>query len=133
MTTPVAYSLGASIAQSHIARCHRMNGSSKHTHTLNIGVLTLNICLAHEHLALHVHKRAHCGSGNTMLSGTCLGNDACLAHLLCHENLTDGVVYLVRTGMVEVLALEIKLAPVLLAHATGIVQGRGTTYIIAQE
>lgn len=45
-----------------------------------------------------------------------------LAHLLGHENLTDGIVNFVCTGMVQVLALQIELASVLLAHALGIIK-----------
>jgi hypothetical protein len=40
-----------------------------------------------------------------MLTSTRLGYDARLAHLLCYENLSQGIVYLVSTGMVKVLTL----------------------------
>ena len=53
---------------------------------------------------------------------TRLSDDASLAHLLRHQNLTDGIVDLVRTGMVQVLTLQIQLASVLLAHALGIIE-----------
>ena len=57
-----------------------------------------------------------------MLSGARLGYDACLAHLLCYENLSQGIVYLVSTGMVKVLTLEVQLAAILLTHTLGKVQ-----------
>src|ERR1051326_1520851 len=41
-----------------------------------------------------------------MLSGTCFGNDALLAHAFGDERLSDRVVDLVRAGVIEVLALE---------------------------
>ncbi len=63
-----------------------------------------------------------------MLAGARLGNDLLLAHVLGEQSLTHAVVELVRTGMVEVLALEVDLrAAVFQRHAAGVIDGRGPT------
>ena len=85
-------------------------------------MLALHIGGTHEDFALHIHQGADGGSGNAMLSGTCFGDDAGLSHLLCHQNLSDGVIDFVCTGMVQVLTLQIELAAILLAHALGIIE-----------
>ena len=122
VAAPVAYGLRAGIAQRHVASAHRVHLGSQHLHALYVGMLALHIGGTHENLTLHVHQGAYRSSSHTVLSGSCFGNDAGLAHLLGHENLTDGVVDFVCTGMVQVLALQIELAPVLLAHALGIIK-----------
>ena len=58
-----------------------------------------------------------------MLTGSRLGDDTRLAHLLRQQDLSDGVVDFVGTRMVQVLALQVQLTTVLLTHALGIVQG----------
>ena len=122
MTAPVADSFRAGIAQRHIACAHRVHLGSQHLHTLYVGMLSFHIGGTHENLTLHVHQGAYRSCSHTVLSGSGFGNDAGLAHLLGHENLTDGVVNFVCTGMVQVLALQIELASVLLAHALGIIK-----------
>ena len=62
-----------------------------------------------------------------------LGDDAPLAQLPGHENLPHGVVDLVRTRVVEVLALEINPAPVLFRQPLRRVQGRRAAHIVAQQ
>jgi hypothetical protein len=44
-----------------------------------------------------------------VLAGTGLGDHALLAHALGEQRLADGVVHLVRAGVVEVFALEVDL------------------------
>ena len=122
VAAPVADGLRASIAQRHVAGAHRVHLGSQHLHALYVGMLALHIGGTHENLTLHVHQGAYRSGSHTVLSGSGFGNDAGLAHLLCHENLTDGVVDFVCTGMVQVLALQIELASVLLAHALGIIK-----------
>ena len=40
-----------------------------------------------------------------MLSGSGLGNHSGLSHFLCQEHLTDNVIDLVGTGVVQILTL----------------------------
>ena len=85
-------------------------------------MLTLNVGSTHEDFALHIHQSADRSCSHTMLTGTSLGNDTGLAHFLCHQNLTDGIIDLMSTCMVQVFTLQIELASVLLTHALGIIE-----------
>ena len=133
MRTPVANGLATGVAQRHVARSNRVYRGSQHAHTLYVGVLTLYIGLAHKYFALHIHQSANGGGGYTMLAGSGFGYDARLAHVACQQYLPDGVVYFVGTRMVQVFALQVKTASVALAHAAGVVQRRGSAYIVAQQ
>ena len=110
-----------------------MHLGPQHLHAFHIRVLTFHIRSPHEHLALHVHQRTHRGRSHAVLSGACLGDDACLAHLLSQQYLSDGVVDFVGSRVVEVLALEIQLTAILLAHATCEIQRRRPSHIILQQ
>ena len=85
-------------------------------------MLTLHICSTHKDFALHIHQGTDGGCCHTMLTGSCLGDNTGLAHLLCHQNLADGIVDLVCSRMVQVLTLQIELATIFLAHALGIIE-----------
>ena len=63
-----------------------------------------------------------------MLACTCFGNHARLTHTLRKHGLTNGVVDLVRAGVVEVFALQIDLRTAhFTAHARGVVNGGGAS------
>lgn len=108
VAAPVADGGRAGITECHIACGDGMHLGTQHLHALHIGMLTLHVGLAHEDLALHIEQRTHRGSSHTMLSGACLGNDTCLAHLAGQQNLADGVVDLMGSGMIKVLSFEIE-------------------------
>ena len=133
MAAPVADGGGAGVGERHVARSDGMHRGSEHLHALHVDMLALHIRLAHEDFTLHAHQGAHRGCGYAMLSGSRFCYDAPLAHLPCQQNLSYGVVYLVRTGVVEVFALEIEPAAVLLAHPACKIQGRGSAHIVAQQ
>lgn len=110
-----------------------MDRGTEHAHAFHVGVLALYIRGSHEDLTLHVHQGTNgCGS-HTMLAGTGLCNDTCLAHLLSHEDLTYRIVDLMGAGVVQVLALQVKLTVVFLAHPLGEVEGRGAPDIVSQQ
>ena len=71
--------------------------------------LSLNVDRAHIYLAFKAEKGGARGRCNAVLPCTRLCYDSFLAHLLCEQGLTDCVVDLVRTGMGEVLSLQINL------------------------
>ena len=96
-------------------------------------MLTLHVERTLIHRARHIHECTGGGGGHTVLSGSSFGNDALLAHLLGKENLTERIVDFVGTRVVEVFALQIELAAVLLAHALGIVEWGRTTHIVLQQ
>ena len=99
-----------------------MDLGTEHAHTFHVGMLSLHIGLTHEDLTLHAEERADRGCCHAVLTGASLSNDACLTHLTGEENLSDGVVDLVSTRVVQVLALEIELAAIALTHALGVVE-----------
>ena len=68
-----------------------------------------------------------------MLTCSCLGYDALLAHPFGQEDLSDGIVYLVSARMIQVFPLQIEAAAVPFAHASGIVERAGTAHIVAKQ
>ncbi len=60
-----------------------------------------------------------------MLAGAGLGDDPRLAHAFGEQGLTDGVVDLVSTGVVEILALQVNLGAAQLLGQTSSVVERG--------
>ena len=133
MTAPVADGLRASITQCHVTCTYGVHLSAQHLHALHVCVLTLHIRGTHKHFALHIHQRTHRCRSHTVLSGTRLGDDTRLTHLLRQQNLADGVVDLVGTRMVQVLTLQIQLTAVLLTHPLGIIQRRRSAHIVLQQ
>ncbi len=133
VTAPVAYGLVGGILEGVVAREHRHHRGPQHLHALHIGVLALDVERTLVDHARHVHEGAHGGRGHAVLAGARLGDDALLAHLLGQQHLPYGVVDLVGTGVVQVLALEVEPAAVLVAHAPGMVERRGATHIVAQQ
>ena len=68
-----------------------------------------------------------------MLSGTGFGNDAVFTHAACQQYLADGVVYLVRTGMVQVFTLQVNLAAIFFRKAVSLIEWGRTAYVVAQQ
>ena len=68
-----------------------------------------------------------------MLAGARLGDDPPLAHPPGEKRLAQGVVDLVRTGVIEVLALEVDPPAGASAEAGGEIQRRGAPDIVVQE
>ena len=68
-----------------------------------------------------------------MLTGTGLGNDFLFAHKLGQQCLTNGVVDLVRTGVVQVFTLQINLRTTTMGgQSLGQIQRRRTADIMGQ-
>ena len=133
MAAPVANSLVGGILERTVATLDGINLSTEHLHSLHVDMLTLNIESTHIDTTWHIHQRTDSSSSHSMLTCTCLGHNACLAHALGYQDLPDGIVDLVGTGMVEVLALQIELAAISLAHTFGKIKWRRTTHIVAQQ
>ena len=133
VAAPVAYGLVGGVFQGHVAAGYGDYGCSQHLHFLYVDVLTLHIGLAHIYDALHIHQCADGGGGDAVLSRSCLGDDAVLAHAARQQNLADGVVDFVRAGVVQVFPFQINPATVLLRQAFGLIQRRRTPYVVAQQ
>ena len=83
--------------------------------------------------AWHVHQSAGSSRSHTVLSSSSLSYDASLAHLFGEENLSERIIYLVSSRVVEVFSLEVELATIFLAHALSVVERRGSSHIVLQK
>ena len=68
---------------------------SQELHPVDVQGLPPGVLLSHEDLALESEVCGECGGGHTVLTGTGLGDDTGLPHLLRQETLSDDVVDLV--------------------------------------
>ena len=132
MAAPVADGFVRRILQRLVATLNGEHFGSEHLHSLHIDVLAFNVQSAHINAARHSHQGADSCGCNAVLSGSCLGDDAFLSHASGQKNLTDGIVYLVSTRMVQVFALQVEPTAIFLAHALGKIERAGTTHIVAQ-
>ena len=133
MAAPVTYGFVGSILEGFISRMHWSYLCPKHAHALHVGVLTLHIEYSLIHHAWHIHECTYRGCGHTMLSRSRLGYYPLLAHHLGQQYLTNGVIDLMGSRMVEVFALQIYLATVFLAHPLGEIERRWATHIVSQQ
>ncbi len=91
---------------------------AEHTHTVNIGRLTLNINRAHVDFAGHPEKCRDRRCRDTVHSRARLGDKALLAHAPREQRLTYRVVNFMRTRVIQVLTLEEnRRAPEMLCQA----------------
>ena len=107
MTAPVSDSSRTSIRKCHVTCPYRIDLSTQHLHTLHIGMLTFYISSTHENLTFHIHQRTDGSSCHTMLSSSCLSNNACLTHLLGKQYLSYRIIYFMGTCMIEVFTLQV--------------------------
>ena len=122
MTAPVADSLIRGIFQRPVAGLHRTNLSTQHLHSFHIDMLAFYIQCSLIHHTRHVHQCTDGSCCHAMLSCTGFSNDTLLAHLLCQQNLSDGVVNLMGTSMVQVFSFQVELTTIALAHSAGEIQ-----------
>ena len=119
---PVAHGLVQGVFERFAAALHRHHGGAEQLHAVDVGALALDVLATHVDHAFQPVAGADGGGGHAVLAGTGFGNHPRFAHALGQHGLADGVVDLVRAGVVEVLALEEDLrAPLLAAHALGVV------------
>ena len=103
-------------------------------HAEHIGLLALDIDLAHVDDAFKAEAGAGGGGGHAMLAGTGLGDDALLAHAAGEQDLAHHIVDLVGAGVVELVALEIDLgAAQVLGQALGKIERAGTADIMLEK
>ncbi len=88
---------------------HRHHRGTKELHPVDVRRLTLHVLGTHVDHALHTVAGGDGGARDPMLAGARLGDNPLLSHAAREQSLADGVVDLVCTGMVEVLALQVDL------------------------
>ena len=96
--------------------------------------LASDVLLTHVDDALLSEHGADGGSGDAVLSGAGLGDDAVLAHPLRQQTLSERVVDLVRAGVGEVLALDVDArAAEIASEVLGVVEGSRPADVVARQ
>ena len=103
---PVAHRFVQRILQRLRTGGDRHHGRAEQLHAVDVDLLALDVGRAHVHHAFQAQPRGDGGAGHAVLAGAGLGDDAGLAHAAGQQGLADGVVDLVRAGVVQILALE---------------------------
>ena len=130
---PIAHGLVEGILQRLRAGLHRHHAGAEQLHAIDVGGLALDVLAAHIDHALHAVAGRHRGGGDAVLPRTGFGDDARLAHAACQHRLADAIVHLVRTGVIQILALEVDLRPAEQLRPTfGVVDGAGTADVVLQ-
>ena len=131
---PIAHGLIDRIAQGLRARRDRFQSRSEQLHTEHIGRLTAHILGAHVDHAFDAIVSARGGRGDTVLAGSRFRNDAPLAHALGKQHLAQRVVDFVRSGVVEIFALEPNLrSTASFRQAFGEVDWRWAAHVIREQ
>src|SRR5580692_5171094 len=93
---PVPYCLVHGVFQGSRTTAYRRYFGSQQLHPLHVERLTRDVDFAHVNLALDSEQRACSGGGHSVLPRTGFSNDAGLTNAFSEQDLTHGVVDLVR-------------------------------------
>jgi hypothetical protein len=104
---PIAQRFIDGVLQSLRSRIDLAHFGAQQLHAKDIQLLSPHVFSAHVHDAIESEQGAHGGRRYAVLSGAGLRDDAALAHAPRQEDLSDGVVNFVRTGMKQIFALQI--------------------------
>ena len=130
---PVAHRLVQRVLQRLGAGMHGYDLGAHQLHAIDVGRLALDVLGAHVDHALEAQPRGDRGRGHAMLAGAGFRDDAGLAQVLRQQGLADGVVDLVRAGVVQVLALEPDLRAVPgTREALGVIQRRRSADVVLE-
>ena len=131
---PLAHRLADGVLQRPGAALYRMDRRAEQPHAVDVERLALDVLASHEDLALHAEERRRRRRRDAVLPRAGLGYEARLAHALREERLSEHVVYLVRAGVVQVLALEVYLrAAQVLRHALREVEPRRPARVVVKQ
>ena len=131
---PLPHSLGDSVLQGGCAGGDGHYPRPQQPHFIDIEGLAPGILLPHEHHALHTHEGGGGGGGHAVLPRSGLRDEPSLAHPLGQERLTQHVVDLMGSRVVQVLPLEIDLgSPQILRHTPGEVQPGGPSGVLVKQ
>ena len=104
---PVAQRLVHGVFQRARARCDGANIGTQQFHAEHIWFLAFHVRGTHENRAGQAKARGGRCHGNAVLSSPSFGNDAGLAHTPRQQNLPQTIIYLVRSGVVQFVTLQI--------------------------
>ena len=108
---PVAHGLVKCILQRSGTRLDRDHFGAQQAHAVNVDGLALDILAPHVHNALHTQTRSNSRRCHAVLPGAGFRNHAFLAQTFSEQRLAYRIVYLVRTGMVEIFPFQVDLCP----------------------
>lgn len=130
---PVAHRFIQRVLERGRARGDRDDLGPEQLHAVDVDLLPFDVGRAHVDHAFQAQPRRDGGTGHAMLAGAGLGDDAGLAHAAGQQRLADGVVDLVRAGVVQVFALEQDLRPAhFAAQPLGVVDRTGATDVMLE-
>ena len=130
---PIAQRFVDGVLQRPAPRLHRTHLSTEQLHAEHVQALSLDIDSTHVDEALEAEQCGRRGGGNTVLTGSRLGDEAALAHTLGQQCLAHDVVELVRSGMGQVLAFEEQSDAEAFAQPPAFGDRRRTAPIVLQE
>ncbi len=103
---PVPHRLVHGVFERPAARQRRSHLGAEKVHPKHVEGLALDVDLTHVDDTFHTHERGGRRCRNTVLTGPGFGDEAILAHPLGQQRLTEHVVDLVGSGVVQILSLE---------------------------
>lgn len=100
-------------------------------HAEDVERLALHIQFAHKNQTFQSHERRGGGGGHSVLPGPGFGDDLLLPEAFRQQDLAQGVVDLVGSGVVQVFPLEVDLGSAhLVRQSLGEIQGIGPARIV---
>ena len=126
---PVPKGLVQCVFEGFAAAVHGNHGRTEEFHAIDVGALAFDIFTAHVDHAFKAIARANGGRCHAMLTGASFCDHTGLAHSFGQHGLTNGVVDLVSSSVVQIFALEVDLSAAhFLAHACGVINGGGASH-----
>ena len=128
---PVAHRLVDGVFESLASRFDRDDGGPEQLHTRDVQRLPLGVFLPHVDDTFQSHQCRGCRRRDSVLPGTRLGDDSRLTHAGSQQRLSENVVDLVRSRVVEVFSFEVDAGPTALAFkASRSSQRRGSSGVV---
>lgn len=126
---PVTESLVDGVAEGAAAGLDGDDLGAEKLHAEDVESLATNVLGTHEDGALHTELGADGSGGDTVLTGTGLGDNLLLAESAGEKQLTESVVDLVGTGVVEIFTLQPDVGTTsVLSETLGLVKLTGTAH-----
>ena len=130
---PIAHGFVECVFERFGTAFHRHHGGTQELHAIDVLRLTLHVLRAHIDHAFHAVARSDGGGGHTVLACAGFGDHARLTHALGEHGLADHVIDFVRTGVIQILALQIDLcAAEVLRPAFGVIHRAGAAHVVLE-